>query len=177
MTYREQLRWLAFDHHGVVTIAQARAIGVPAVALRKLASRHVLRHFGHGVYLMEEAPTTPLTEYALALALVGPDAMLADESVLAAHELALVNPRTIKVTTPRRVRTQVPKTVEIIRRSHLAEPAFIGGLPAMPVGQALVECKGRVPKDRLVEAAQQARAQGLLPADEADDVLRTLLSA
>jgi predicted transcriptional regulator of viral defense system len=36
---REKLRWLAFDHHGIVTIDQAAAVGVPAVELCKLAAR------------------------------------------------------------------------------------------------------------------------------------------
>ena len=36
MTHRQTLRWLAFDHHGVVTTEQAAAAGVPAVEVRKL---------------------------------------------------------------------------------------------------------------------------------------------
>ena len=61
MNNREKLRWLAFDHHGIVTTDQAVAAGVPAVELRKLAARGALSRVGFGVYRMEEAPTTPLT--------------------------------------------------------------------------------------------------------------------
>lgn len=175
MTYRDQLRWLAFEHHGVVTTEQARAVGVPAVALRKLAARKALRHLGYGVYRMEEMPETRFTEYAQALAMAGPGAMLADESVLAIHDLALVNPRSIKVTTPRRVRAQLPGTVDIVRRDKLAEPEFVDGLPTMPLRAALVACRGRVLRERLVDAAREAETQGLLTGSEADDVVRQLV--
>ncbi|MDQ2707390.1 MAG: type IV toxin-antitoxin system AbiEi family antitoxin domain-containing protein [Actinomycetota bacterium] len=47
MTYRQQLRELAFDTHGVVTTRDAQAAVVPAVELRKLAARGALAHLGH----------------------------------------------------------------------------------------------------------------------------------
>jgi len=176
MTYRDQLRWLAFDNHGVVTTAQAHAAGVPAVALRKLAARSVLRQVGYGVYRMQEVPATPLTEYAEAVALGGPGAMIADESVLALHDLALVNPKRIKVATTRRVRADLPSTVEIVRRAALPEPDFVDGLPTMPTGDALRACRGRVMNERLTTAAREAHAQGLLLPEEADRVIRDLVA-
>ncbi len=174
MTYRDQLRWLAFDHHGIVTTEQARAIGVPAVALRKLATRNAMRHLGHGVYSMEEAPTTRYTEYAKALALAGPDAMLADESVLAFHDLALVNPRSTKVMTKRRVRAQLPSTVEVLRRTELPAPVFFEGLASMPLADALLACRGRVQTERLLDATHEARVRGLIRPAEADAVAKAL---
>ncbi len=176
MTYREQLRWLAFDNHGIVTTTQAQAAGVPAVAMRKLAARSVLRNVGYGVYRMQEVPATPLTEYAEAVALVGPGAMIADESVLALHDLALVNPKKIKVATTRRVRADVPPSVEIVRRAYLAEPDYVDGIPTMPTGDALRACRGRVMNERLTTAARQAQEQGLLLAEEADQVIRDLVA-
>lgn len=44
MTYREDLRWRAFDTHGVITTDDAASLGVPAVELRKLARRGALEH-------------------------------------------------------------------------------------------------------------------------------------
>ena len=40
------------------------------------------------------------------------------------------------------------------------------GLASPPVADALLECRGRIERDRLLTAATQARAQGLLTATE-----------
>ena len=145
-----------------VTTDQAVAAGVPAVELRKLAARGALSRVGFGVYRMEEAPTTPLTPYAQALALVGPGSMLADESVLALHELALVNPRAIKVATNRRVRTNLPATIELIHRVTTDAVEVVDGLATMPLKAALLECRGRVMRERLAEATHTALARELI---------------
>ncbi|MBI1352120.1 MAG: hypothetical protein GC156_13520 [Actinomycetales bacterium] len=173
MTYRETLRWLAFDHHGIVTTGQAAAAGVPAVEVRKLAARGALTRVGHGVYRMDEAPTTSLTPFAQALALVGPGARLVDESVLAVHDLALVNPRTIKVGTDRRIREKLPASIEIVPMAG-GDVEYVDGLPTMPLGEALVACRGRVMRDRLVEATRVAVARDLLDDNDATDVLERL---
>ena len=174
MNNREKLRWLAFDHHGIVTTDQAVAAGVPAVELRKLAARGALSRVGFGVYRMEEAPTTPLTPYAQALALVGPGSMLADESVLALHELALVNPRAIKVATNRRVRTNLPATIKLIHRVTTDAVEVVDGLATMPLKDALLACRGRVMRERLAEATHTALARDLIDERDAAEVLQRL---
>ncbi|CAB4974281.1 unannotated protein [freshwater metagenome] len=174
MSNRETLRWLAFEHHGIVTTHQAAAAGVPAVELRKLAARGALSRVGFGVYRMEEAPTTPLTPYAQALALVGPGSILADESVLAVHELALVNPRTIKVATDRRVRTKLPATIELIQGVTTNTVEVVDGLATMPLRDALLACRGRVMRERLVEATRIALARELIDEHDAAEVLQRL---
>lgn len=174
MTYRQTLRWLAFDRHGIVTVADAAAAGVPAVEVRKLTARGALRRVGHGVYRMEEAPATALTAYAQALALVGPGAVLADESVLTVHDLALVNPRTIKVATGRRIRTALPANIELVARAWQGPVEHVEGLPTMPLKDALVACRGRVMRERLIEAVDEAQARNLIDAQDADAARREL---
>lgn len=174
MTYRQTLRWLAFDHHGIVTTELAAAAGVPAVEVRKLASRGALTRVGHGVYRMDEVPMTALTPYAQALALVGDGSYLADESVLAVHDLALVNPRTIKVATDRRVRRTLPSTIELVPAQDVAQFEYVDGLPTMPLRDALIACRGRVMRERLVEATRVAVARDLLDDDDAAHVLDQL---
>lgn len=174
MKNRDILRWLAIDNHGIVTTGQAQSAGVPAVEVRKLASRGALTRIGHGVYRMEEAPTTALTAYAEALALVGKGAFLADESVLAVHDLAHVNPRTIKVGTDRRVRTQLPSTIHLLRLPRLSETEYVEGLVAMPLSQALLACRGRVLSERLMDATREAQTRGLLDAQNTDLFLTQL---
>jgi len=178
MTYRQQLRELAFDTHGVVTTAQARAVGVPAVELRKLAARGALTQLGHGVYRMLEAPFGRMDEYAEAVALAGEGAVLADEAVLAAHDLAQVNLRRVRVATPRRVRAKLPKTVELIHRAvPIDELDYIEGVPAMSIESALLGARGRVRTERLIDAAHQAADRGLLRRDQEARVVAALASA
>ncbi len=174
MNNRETLRWLAFEHHGIVTTHQAAAAGVPAVELRKLAARGALSRVGFGVYRMEEAPTTPLTPSGQALALVGPGSMLADESVLAVHELALVNPRTIKVATHRRVRTKLPATIELIHGVTTDAVEVVDGLATMPLKDALLACRGRVTREHLAVPTHTAHARELIDEHHAAEVLQRL---
>lgn len=115
-----------------------------------------------------------LRSTAKALALAGPDAMLADESVLALHDLALVNPRTTKVMTMRRVRARMPSTVEVLRRTYLPAPVFFEGIATMPLADALLACRGRVQTERLLDATHEARVRGLLRPVDADAVAKQL---
>lgn len=172
MGYRQELRELAHDSHGVVTLRDAAAAGVPAVEVRKLASRGALTRLGQGVYRMEEAPADGLTEFATAVALVGGDAVLADESVLAAHDLAQVNVRRIRVATGERVRRRVPLTVEVVPRAvPLEQRTVIDGVPAMTLVAAIRASRGRVMTSRLVDAARLADARGLIDHRDAEAII------
>ena len=176
-TYRQILRELAFDTHGIVTIADAEAAGVPAVAVRQLAERGALERRGSGVYRMTEVPRGPLDEFAEAVALVGPGAVLADESVLAAHDLAQINLRRIKVAvpSPSRVRKGLPRVVELVRkRVPAGDRQPIDGIPAMSISAALEASAGRVMTERLVAAAEQARARGLISPADADQAIQAV---
>lgn len=165
-TYRQQLRELAYDTHGVITLDVAKAAGIPPVEVRKLAQRGALERRGHGVYRMLEAPVTALDEFAEAVALAGDGAVLADEAVLSAHDLAQVNLRKVPVATPRRVRAKLPTTVKVIRKVVLDDQRDdIDGIPAMSVEAALLAVRGRIMTERLVDAAHQATNRGLLPRD------------
>lgn len=175
MGYRQELRELAHDSHGVVTLLDAASVGVPAVEVRKLASRGALTRLGQGVYRMEEAPADRLTEFATAVALVGGDAVLADESVLAAHDLAPVNVRRIRVATSDRVRRRLPSTVEVVPRAVPADQRTeLDGVPAMTLAAAIRASRGRVMTSRLVEAARRADARGLIDHRVAEAIRREL---
>lgn len=174
-THRQRLRELSFDTHGVITLAGAREVGVPAVEVRKLAHRGALRRLGSGVYRMLEAPFTPLDEFAEAVALAGADAVLVDESVLAALDLALVNLRVITVASPHRVRVKLPPTVKVVRRHIPPEDRdHIDGIPAMTVEAALVGARLTVVPERLVDAAHDAVRLRLLAPDRLSSVVAAL---
>lgn len=178
MSYRRTLRELAFDSHGVVTLRDAEGAGVPAVEVRKLAARGALTRIGQGVYRMNEVPTDRLDEFAAAVALVGQDAVLIDDAVLAALGLAQVNLRSIRVASPGRVRRHLPSTVEVVNCSvPESDQEDIGGIPAMNLRSALLGSRGRIMAERLIEAAQQAAKRGLLSSEESARVIKELQSA
>ncbi|MCL2595299.1 MAG: type IV toxin-antitoxin system AbiEi family antitoxin domain-containing protein [Promicromonosporaceae bacterium] len=163
MSYRSDLRVLSFDNHGILTLREAEAFGVPAAAVRRLVKLGVLTRTGSGVYRMNEAPVDDLTEFAEAVAQVGPDAFLVDESVLAAHGLAQINLRTIKVGTPHRVRRSLPRTVSVQRRELAPHDRDnVGGIPAMSVAAALAASVGRLLPERALDALEKAAGRGLI---------------
>lgn len=175
MTHRETLRDLAYDTHGVITLLHASEAGVPAAEVRKLASRGALERLGKGVYRMAEVPHTPLDEFAEAVALVGPDAVLADEAVLAAHHLAQVNLRRIKVATDRRIRHRLPATVEVVhRRVADDERDDIDGIPAMSLPAAMMASRSTILPERLVDAVRRATALQLISPRDGEHVLESL---
>ena len=176
-TYRQTLRWLAFDNHGIVTTKQAAGVGVPAVELRKLAARGALDHLAYGVYRMTEAPTSPYQEQAIALAIAGDGAALADESVLALHQLALVNPRVVKVVSPKRRRASASERVHIARCAGPIRTEQFEGLTTMVLAEAILGCQGRVITDRLLAATESAQARGLISLEDARDTFHALKAA
>ena len=163
-THRRALRDLALDQYGYVTPANAEAVGVPAIELRKIAQRGGLDHVGYGLYRFADIPITEFDTFMEAVLRSGPDAHLTHDAVLALHGLALVNPRRIRVGSPHRVRRTLPDSIEVIREQ--VEPDDLTsyeGIPSTTVRRALLDCRDIVMIDRLVEATEEAGRRGLVP--------------
>lgn len=164
--YREIVREIALDHYGYVTTREATQAGVPAVELPKLAARGGLENVAYGLYRVPDIPPTAYDQFAEALLRVGEGAYLHGESTLALFGLADVNPRRIKVAVRRRARPTLPPFVEMTRVTNEERTTFYEGLRAQPVVDAILECRGRIGTERLLDAAKQARGQGLLTTTE-----------
>jgi predicted transcriptional regulator of viral defense system len=147
----DALRRYAADHHGVVTGAAAAALGVRAVELLDLVLGGELALIANDVYRLYDV-ITPLTEYAGAVALAEPGAALADNAVLAMHDLASVNPRRNRVVVLRPLSDDVrlPVTVEVVVRELAPEDVTeVEGIPTMTVVAALrLPRTGRGPPGR-----------------------------
>jgi predicted transcriptional regulator of viral defense system len=175
MTYRQELRELAEENYGYITTRDAAGLGVPAVELRKLTARGALRHVSRGVYRFTDARRTRNDAYAEAVARTGDDAYLTADAVLALLGLAMVEPRRIKVGIPRRTRPKDPGFVDIIHRELPAELiTTYEGIRATTVGQAILDSRGTVMTDRLLDALAEARRAGLIDPREATRVRRHL---
>lgn len=177
-TYRRRLRDRALDRYGYVTTRDAAELAVPAVELRKLAQRGGLERVAYGLYRFDDVLRTGRDQFMEAVLRVGPDAHLTHDAVLALHDLGLVNPRRIRVGTPRRARPQLPATVEVIkRRLDSADLTEHEGIPTTTVARALLDCRDLIMADRLIDAAEEAARRGLLTRREARRVLAELGAA
>lgn len=174
-TYRRQLYEIAVGQYGYVTTADAAAIGVPPIELPKLAEHAGFMNVAYGLYRFEDVPHSPRDKFAEAVLRVGMDAHLTGDAVLAFHELALVVPRRIRIGTDRRVRANLPEWIHVVREELPEDDLTIyEGVRSATVARALIDSRGIVMTDRLINAVHDARQQGLLTGAEADRVLSVL---
>lgn len=166
LRYREVVRDIALDNYGYVTTKAATEAGVPAVELPKLAARGGLENVAYGLYRVPDMPTHAFDQFAEALLRAGDGAFLHGESVLAMFGLADVNPRQVKIAVRRRARPQLPPFIELTRMKADVPTTRYEGLESQTVADAILECRGRIETERLMEAAKQARMQGLLTTTE-----------
>jgi hypothetical protein len=175
-TYRRRLWDRALDQYGYVTTTDAAQLDIPPVELRKLAGRGLLDRIDRGTYRFPDAPTSARDAFMEAVLWAGPDAVLAYDAVLALHDLALANPRTLRVITPHRVRKSQSRddiTLITARLSETDRTTYFR-IPSTTVARALVDSRDLIMTDRLLEAAEQARREGLLLTAEHDAVVREL---
>jgi len=165
----------AADNYGLITSSQAKTLGIPNVELVKLAHRGRLKRLGHGVYRIMHYIPAAHDKYAEAVTLVGDDATIYGESVLAMHGLALVNPSVITVATSKRIRKKLPAFIKIICPEENLDKVEYEGIPSQSVYDALVSCKRVVMTDRLTEAVYEAERQGLITSTEARTAMKELL--
>ena len=176
--YRAALYRVADEHHGYVTTALANAAGVPSVEVRKLASRGGMTNIARGLYRVDGIDGGDHAAYAEAVLRVGDDAHLVGESVLAFHELALVNPRHITVGTPRRVRRDLPAHIRLVySHADRADLTEYDGVRSVTVERAIRDSIGSVMPERLADAARRAANEGLLRRAAADALLHEIGSA
>jgi hypothetical protein len=77
--------------------------------------------------------------------------------------------------TPRRVRIGLPRRIEVVRTHHEpAEITTIEGVPTVTIRRAIVDARGRVMTERLIEAAKEAYEKGLLSGRDRDAVMKEL---
>jgi predicted transcriptional regulator of viral defense system len=113
-----------------------------------------------------DVPPTRYDQFAEALLRAGEGAYLHGESVLALFALADVNPRQIKVAVGRRARPKLPSWIELTRVAADVVTTFYEGLESQTVADAIIECRGRIETERLMDAAKEARKEGLLATTE-----------
>ena len=174
-SYRERLFDLAREQHGFITTADAHSLGIPSVELRKLAHRGKLTNIRRGLYQFPQLGGSMNESFLLATLSVGSDAYLVADAVLAFHDLAQVNPRTIRVGTKKRVRHPLPQQVILVDRTVPENQIEVRDEIRMTrVARAIIDCKGVVMKERLLDALTNAIDRGLVTSVETREVQMAL---
>ena len=174
MAHFDDIYDIAADGYGIVTASQAREAGATTGEMSRWCADGRLLRRGHGVYKLARWVPTSYDAYAEAVALVGDGAYLHGQSVLAMHRLALVDLRAIEVATPKRVRRKLPSWVELVTAPKGERATSYEGIPSQRVADAIESCTGSVMPARLLEAAKQARGEGLVTAGEYERLEREL---
>lgn len=174
MTYYDDIYERAVDENYLITTAEAREIGVPAIELAKLAHRGRLDYLGNGVYRLARFVPSATDPYAVAVKRLGKGAFLHGESVIALLDLAPTNPARIYVATPTRVRRTLPEDLYVIKVPEGAAATRYEGIPCQPVADALRSCASTMMPERIREAAEAALAQGYLPKSDHDALLEEI---
>ncbi len=168
LTYQRKLRQVAIGQYGYISSADARSLGIPVVELGKLAARDQIQRVSYGLYRFDDLPTSRYDLFYEAVARVGSGAHLVGDAVLALHELALVNPRQIRVGTSRRVRAVLPDWIQVVNdKTDPAELTMYELIPSTTVAAAIRSCASTVMTERLLPAIDEALARGLLRQREA----------
>jgi predicted transcriptional regulator of viral defense system len=134
---------IAAVQHGYVTQQAARAAGVAATTLARMAERGTLVRASHGVYRVPLIPVGPLDQYMEAtLWPRGVRGTLSHETALDLYDLSDVSPAKIHITVPRahRVQRAVP-ALYVVHRADLRDDEITAfeGIPIVTPARAVLD--------------------------------------
>ncbi len=165
MTHFEEIYEIAADNYGLITAAEAKEIGVTGAELFRWANSGRLVKKGSGVYRIAHYIPTENDKFAEAVALAGPESFLFGETVLAKEGLALVNPSVLTIGSPRRIRRRLPVWIETIQVNDVPTTCY-DGIPSQTLAAAILTCKTRIMRSRLLDAIEQGWKRGLITREE-----------
>lgn len=174
MTLYDDIYEIAADNHGLITTSQVIALSGAHKDLHRLVNDGRLTHIGHGVYRIKHHTLEPNDIYAECVVLVGAEAYLYGESVIAMHELIPTNPTRIYVATPKRVRKKLPAIINLVKGDPAEVLTSFEGIPAQRIPAAIRSCKSTIMPERLRAAVEKARIQGLIFAEDENILLEEL---
>ncbi len=165
----QRLVAIAVDQQGLVTSAEAAAVGIPRVILVQMARRGTLESVARGIYRIPELAGNPLAQYREAL-LLWPGSVLSHETALLLHDVCDVNPREIHVTVPKgtRIRKSLPTWLTIHYGTLAPEDVSAhDGLAITTPARSIIDAIDDDLGDRFVEqAVETARRRNLLTTRE-----------
>lgn len=175
----DDLLTVAGTQRGYVTTADASAVGVPLVELRKLAHRGKLERIAQGLYRISAYPHAENDELMEAALWPGGKGVVSCEAALALWGLADVHPRRIDVTVPRKYNPRKAGGGRYrIRRRDLADIDYIEGIPVVTPSRAVEDAIDAGVAHRFIEQAiRTARRRNLFGRDTEEALRRRLVEA
>ena len=168
MTKYDELCDVAVSNYGLVTAKEIDALGIHLKDVLEWIKLGRIEKRGRGVYRIAHYLPTEYDTYAEAAALVGETAMICGESVLAMHNLALVNPARVHVAVRRRLRKELPDWIETEKATAEMTEDNFNGIPCQKLSEVIRQSRGKILTERLVSAVREAGARGLLDIFEYD---------
>ena len=166
MTQYDNICEEAIGNYGLISTERAAELGVHRKELYDWVRLGRMEKCGRGLYRITHYLPTEYDHYAMAVALVGGDAWLWGDAVLAMHNLALVNPVRYKVATKRNVRKDLPEWIEVTHRFDKADVDEFNGIPCQNLASVFIDYKDLLMRDRILQAIQEASYRGLLTASD-----------
>lgn len=164
----DEIWGLAEDNYGIITSAQAGALGVSRQNLKKMAKSGMLMRLCHGVYQVKHHVPNQNDVYAAAVAMTGEKAYLRGASVIALLRLAPTDPAFIFVGATNRVRRRLPEGYIVKDRTE-SVTTYYEGIRCQRLVEALRDARndGVIEAERIAEAVELANKKGLLSDEEA----------
>lgn len=162
MTQYDALCEAAVSNYGLVTAKTIDALGIRLKDVLEWVKSGRIERRGRGVYRIVHYLPTEYDAYAEAAALVGDTAMICGESVLAMHNLALVNPARVHVAVRRRLRKELPDWIETEKATAEMSEDNFNGIPCQKLAEVIRQSRGKILTERLASAVHEAGRRGLL---------------
>lgn len=163
----------AVDDFGLVTSAEAAALGMSNAELVQQARMGKLVRVARGVYRMPVWPSQPAAPYAVAVRAAGEGACLYGESVVALLGLAPTDPAKVWVAVPRRTRRNLGRGVRLVHVPGI-ESEWREGVACQPVAEAILAAEPTMGPSRALEAAREALRLGYITIADTDEIKRGL---
>lgn len=170
MTHWEAINEIGLDNYGIVTTDDVKDVCNAYIELPRWAKIGRLENIGHGVYRLSQYTPSKYDQFAEAVAHVGKESMIYGMSVLAMHDLALVNPAKVFVATTARKRRRIPDWIKVVRPAKNVKREDFNGIRSQGVADAIRLCSSSLMRDRLVLAVTDAKRRGLIDHKEAQEL-------
>ena len=170
------LQRAALGSHGIVTFAQAKAMGIFPAEMYRWCRKGLLMKSGRGVFRMTAYPSQGMvSDMAALLALFGDGAYLYGESVLALYSLCPTRSYVATVAVPGRMRkTNIPNGVSVKKAQPSYKPIFHDGIACQRPQDAIRSCIGILEKSRLCEAVEEAEKKGYFMPSESEELKKEI---
>ena len=176
MSNWEAVQQAALGSHGIITFAQAKAMGIFPAEMYRWCRKGRLMKVGRGVFRMKAYPSQGMmSDMTALLALFGDGAYLCGESVLALYGLCPTSSYVASVAVSGRMRKQkVPQGTVVVKAERGYKPIYHDGIACQRPADAIRSCIGILEKSRLIEAVDEVENKGYFMPSESNELRKKI---